>query len=318
MSVALSNSPVSTRAPIAGVTEGHGPALWLGRLLTVAVIAIPLAAVVLVATGTIADSVAWWNVALAILFYVVIGHGVTVGFHRLFTHHGFEAKRPLKIALAVLGSMGVQGSVIGWVADHRRHHRFVEQPGDPHSPKRPAEQRLGRLRGLYHAHLGWFFEGARTSREKYAPDLLADRDLVWVDRLFIPIAAVSFVLPFGIGYAITGRFSGGLAAFIWAGVLRVGLFHHVTWCTNSLCHMFGRRPFRTTDTSTNFAPFALLSMGEAWHNAHHAFPTLARHGVDRGQVDTSGRVIRVLERFGWVTQVRWPTPALLASRRLDR
>jgi stearoyl-CoA desaturase (delta-9 desaturase) len=309
--------PVAARVPIPGVgTTGAWlrPARWL---LTTAVLLIPVAALVLVLTGTIADAYYWPNLVLAVVFYVVIGHGVTVGFHRLFTHKSFEAKRPLKVALAVLGSMGVEGSVIGWVADHRRHHRFVEQDGDPHSPARPETQRLGRLRGLVHAHMGWFYKSSVTSREKYAPDLLADRDLVIVDRLFIPLATLTFLIPFGIGYAITGRFSGGLAAFIWAGVLRVGLFHHMSWCTNSLCHVFGKRPFRTTDQSTNFAPLAPFSMGEAWHNAHHAFPTLARHGVDRGQLDTSASIIRAFERLGWAMQVRWPDPARLATRRIS-
>jgi stearoyl-CoA desaturase (delta-9 desaturase) len=311
------NEPVAAGEPTSGIGSTATwlrPARWL---LTTAVLLIPLAALVLVLTGTIADAYYWPNLVLAVVFYVVIAHGVTVGFHRLFTHKSFEAKRPLKIALAVLGSMGVEGSVIGWVADHRRHHRYVEEAGDPHTPVRPAGQRLGRLRGLLHAHMGWFYKSSVTSREKFAPDLLADRDLVIVDRLFIPLATLTFVIPFGIGYAITGRFSGGLAAFIWAGVLRVGLFHHMTWCTNSLCHVFGTRPFRTTDRSTNLAPLAALSMGEAWHNAHHAFPRLARHGVDRGQLDTSASIIRLFERLGWAAQVCWPDPARLATRRVS-
>jgi stearoyl-CoA desaturase (delta-9 desaturase) len=252
---------------------------------------------------------------LALAFYLVFAHGVTVGLHRLFTHKSFEANRPLKITLAVLGSMAVEGSVIGWVADHRRHHRYVEKDGDPHTPARPEAQRFGRLRGFWHAHMGWFYVGSVTSRERFAPDLLADRDLVIVDRLFLPLSVLSFAIPFGIGYAITGEFSGALAAFIWAGVLRVAAFHHVSWCINSVCHVVGKRPFRTPDESTNVAPLAVLSMGEAWHNAHHAFPTLARHGVDGGQVDSSAWIIRIFERLGWATRVRWPEPALLATRR---
>ena len=248
--------------------------------------------------------------------YGLTGLGVTVGFHRLFTHRSFEANRPLKIALAVLGSMALEGSVISWVANHRRHHRFVEHSGDPHSPSRPATQRFGRVRGLCHAHLGWFFENIDPGRAKFAPDLLADRDLVIVDRLFVPLSVLTFTLPFGIGYAITGRFSGGLAAFLWAGLVRVGLFHHVSWAINSACHVFGKRPFRTDDNSRNFAPLAALSMGEAWHNAHHAFPYLARHGVDRRQVDTSATVTRFFERVGWAKHVRWPEPARLATRRI--
>ena len=308
--------PLAARAPIPGISTTKGLLRVVKALLTTVVLLVPVVALVLVVSGSIAYAFYWPNLVLAFVFYLLFAHGVTVGLHRLFTHKSFEANRPLKIALAVLGSMAVEGSVIGWVADHRRHHRFVEQDGDPHTPARPESQPLGKLRGLWHAHMGWFYAGSITSREKFASDLLADRDLVIVDRLFLPLSVLSFAIPFGIGYAITGEFSGALAAFIWAGVLRVALFHHVSWCINSVCHVFGKRPFRTTDESTNVAPLAVLSMGEAWHNAHHAFPTLARHGVDGGQVDSSAWMIRLFERLGWATGVRWPEPALLATRRL--
>ena len=206
------NPSLSSRVlPVSEATRVPGH-LWGGRLITLAILLTPIAALVVILSGVIVDGFSWLNMALAIAFYVIIAHGVTVGFHRLFTHKSFEAKRPLKISLAVLGSMSLQGSMIGWVADHRRHHRFVEQDGDPHSPARPPTERFGRLRGLYHAHMGWFFRGGVTPREKFAPDLLADRDLVLIDRLFVPLSVLTFVLPFAIGYAVTGRFSGGLAA----------------------------------------------------------------------------------------------------------
>ena len=308
--------PVAARDPIAGIGNTQGLLRVVKALITTVVLLVPVAALVLVVSGSIAYAFYWPNLVLAFVFYLFFAHGVTIGLHRLFTHKSFEANRPLKIALAVIGSMAVEGSVIGWVADHRRHHRFVEKDGDPHTPARPESQPFGKLRGFVHAHMGWFYAGSTTSREKFAPDLLADRDLVIVDRLFLPLSVLSFAIPFGIGYAITGEFSGALAAFIWAGVLRVALFHHVSWCINSVCHVVGKRPFRTTDESTNVAPLAVLSMGEAWHNAHHAFPTLARHGVDGGQVDSSASMIRLFERFGWATGVRWPEPALLATRRV--
>jgi stearoyl-CoA desaturase (delta-9 desaturase) len=165
--------------------------------------------------------------------------------------------------------------------------------------------------------LGWLFEHDGTSHARFAPDLLADRDIVVIDRLFVPCSVLTLALPFGLGYAITGRFAGGLAAFLWAGVLRVGVLHHVAWSTNSLCHAFGKRPFHTGDASTNFAPLAILSMGESWHNAHHAFPSVARHGVDRHQLDTSAMIIGVFERLGWATRVRWPDPVRLAARRIS-
>jgi stearoyl-CoA desaturase (delta-9 desaturase) len=290
--------------------------LWPQRLVTAAILLLPIVALVLIAVSIPDEPFTWEFLALGILMYVVIAHGVTIGFHRLFTHRSFQARRPLKVTLAVLGSMSFQGSLIGWVADHRRHHAFADRPGDPHSPVHPRSRWLGLAGGLWHAHVGWFFKHESTSREKYAADLLADRDLVFVDRLFVPLCVLTLVIPFGVGYAITGRFSGALAAFLWAGVVRVGVFHHVTWSTNSICHSFGSRPFRTVDQSTNMPGLAILSMGEAWHNAHHAFPYLARHGVDRGQLDSSARLIRLFELAGWATAVRWPVPARLDARRV--
>jgi len=309
--------PVSSAA-LARVPRATSATLgrWARRLITLAILVTPIAAFVLIVCGVVAYAFSWPNMVLAAVLYVVMAHGVTIGFHRLLTHHSFQANRPLKIALAVLGSMALEGSVISWVADHRRHHRFVDDDGDPHSPVRPDTQRFGKTRGLYHAHMGWFFDQVPSPREKYAADLLADHDLVIVDRLFVPLSVLTFVLPFGLGYLITGHFSGGLAAFLWAGVLRVGLFHHVTWCINSICHVIGKRPFRNADASTNVALLAPFSMGESWHNAHHAFPTLARHGVDRGQLDSSALIIRLFERIGWATHVRWPDPARLAVRRV--
>ncbi len=307
-------SPPPPRPPDEPPSEAKS--IWPQQLLTAVIILAPVIALGVILSQVLSDGLAWYNIAIAAGFYFVIGHGVTIGFHRLFTHKSFEARRPLKIALALVGSLSFQGSLIGWVADHRRHHMFTERDGDPHTPMRPPEQPLGRLRGLIHAHVGWLFEHADQSRQKYVPDLLADRDIVIIDRLFVPLCIATFVLPFGIGYAITGRFTGGLALFLWAGLLRVGLLHHVSWSTNSLCHMFGRRPFKTADTSTNLAPLAILSMGESWHNAHHAFPAMARHGVDRFQLDTSAMVIRMFERLGWATRVRWPDQARLATRRI--
>jgi stearoyl-CoA desaturase (delta-9 desaturase) len=302
-------------------TGRRGPVLELVRpplhrsLPTIIVAVGPWVVAALLLAGVLGERFPLHAMLLAVVFYVVMGHGITVGFHRLFTHRSFQAKRPLKIALAVAGSMALQGSIIGWVADHRRHHRYPDRPGDPHSPVWRGTERLGRNTGLWHAHAGWFFNSPPTSREDYAPDLLADRDLVIIDRLFIPLTIATLALPFALGYVITGTWSGAFAAFIWAGVLRIGFSHNFTWSINSICHRFGKRPFRTDDESTNVAALALFTAGESFHNAHHAFPTLARHGVEPRQIDTSAAVIRAFERLGWASQVRWPTPALLDARR---
>lgn len=248
------------------------------------------------------------DIVLAVVFYAVTGHGISIGYHRLFAHGSFRAKRPLKIALAAGGSMALEGSVLGWVANHRRHHVHSDRPGDPHSPWRYGSGFRAQLRGLGWAHVAWLFGTDTTSAERYAPDVISDRDLVVVSRLFPVFAVVSLAAPFLIGWMLTGTIVGAITALLWAGFVRMALLHHVTWSVNSLCHMFGKRQFTTTDRSTGFAPLAVLSFGESWHNFHHANPSSARHGVLPGQTDSSAGIIRFFERLGWVTAVRWPTP----------
>ncbi|WP_105974780.1 acyl-CoA desaturase [Streptomyces geranii] len=257
------------------------------------------------------------DLALAAALYTITGLGVTVGFHRGLTHGSYRADRPLRIALAVAGSMSFQGDVIGWVATHRRHHAHTDRPGDPHSPYRYGTHLRGQLHGLLDAHLGWLFRNEPTSAERYAPDLLADPDIRAVSRAFPLLCLFTLALPFGLGWAIGGNWLYGVTGLLWAGLVRIALLHHVTWSVNSLCHMIGNRPFRTRrhDRATNLWPLALLSFGESWHNLHHADPTSARHGVDRGQIDPSAAVIRLFERADWVHDVRWPTPDRVAARR---
>jgi len=253
------------------------------------------------------------DAVLAAIFYLVSGFGVTIGYHRLFTHRSFRPVRWLKIALASIGSLALEGGVVGWVAAHRRHHAFSDQPGDPHSPHGYGAGPGAQLRGFAHAHVGWLFRGDVTSAERYAPDLLADADVRIVNRLFPIFAVASLAAPFFLGWTISGALSGALTAFLWAGLARMMLLHHVTWSVNSICHMFGKQPATQRDRSTNFAPLGVLSFGEAWHNFHHAYPRSARHGALRGQIDPSAAVIRLFERVGWVSDVRWPTAAQLAS-----
>ncbi|MFJ6747789.1 MULTISPECIES: acyl-CoA desaturase [unclassified Streptomyces] len=259
------------------------------------------------------------DLVLAAVFYVVSGLGVTVGFHRGLTHGSYTATPALRVALALAGSLSFQGDVIDWVATHRRHHAFTDRPGDPHSPYRYGTSLRGQLRGMAHSHIGWLFGNDPTSHEHYAPDLLADRGIRAVDRAFPLLCLVTLGLPFLLGWAIGGTWVTGLTALLWAGFLRIALLHHVTWSVNSLCHVIGERPFRTRrhDRATNLWPLALLSFGESWHNLHHADPTCARHGVDRGQLDPSAALIRVFERLGWVRDVRWPDPARVAARRIE-
>jgi stearoyl-CoA desaturase (Delta-9 desaturase) len=258
----------------------------------------------------------WTDLALFIGFYVVSGLGITVGYHRLFTHASFKANRGLRIALAVAGSLAIEGPVIRWVADHRRHHAFSDREGDPHSPWRYGETLPALLKGFAFAHVGWLFDVEHTNRDKYAPDLLQDRDVRRVDALFPLWFVVSLLAPPVLGGLITWSWSGALLAFFWASLVRIFLLHHVTWSINSICHTIGERPFLTRDKSANFWPLAVLSFGESWHNLHHADPTAARHGVLRGQWDESARVIWLFEKLGWATEVRWPKPERIDKLRV--
>ncbi|HET9141162.1 acyl-CoA desaturase [Actinophytocola sp.] len=254
----------------------------------------------------------WTDLGLAAGFYLVAALGVTVGYHRYFTHRAFKAKRFLRICLAVAGGLAAQGPVICWVADHRRHHAFSDRDGDPHSPWAYGTGPVALARGFWHAHMGWLFERVSTNADRFAPDLQADRDIRVVDRLAPVLLGVSLVLPAVLGGLITWSWWGMLTAFFWASLVRISFLHHVTWSINSICHMIGHRPFASRDRAANFWPLAILSMGESWHNSHHADPTCARHGVLPGQVDISARVIWIFERLGWIWDVRWSNPQRLA------
>jgi stearoyl-CoA desaturase (delta-9 desaturase) len=283
----------------------------LEQSLVIAFMIIPVVALVAAVTLTWGWGITLLDVVIATIAYFGTGLGVTVGFHRHFTHKSFKATRPLKVALAVTGSLAFQGSIVSWVADHRRHHAFSDKEGDPHSPWLFGTGPLAIARGFWHAHMGWLFDRDKTNARRFAPDLLADRDIAAVDRQFVLLTVVSLGVPALLGGLLSWSWWGALTAFLWGGLVRVGLLHHVTWSINSICHMAGRRPFGTRDRSANVWWLAVLSFGESWHNLHHADPTCARHGVKRGQIDMSARLIWLFEKFGWVHSVRWPTPQRL-------
>ncbi len=265
-----------------------------------------------------------WGVTGLDLVLLVAGHvlttlGITVGFHRMLTHGGLRAPAPIRATFAVLGTLAMQGPVLMWCADHRRHHAYSDQVGDPHSPH--LEEGVGILatvRGLWFAHVGWMFAPVRTDPDEWAPDLVADPVVRRVDRLYVPLVAVSLGLPALIGWAATGTGAGALRAFVWGGLVRVFLQLHTTWSINSICHVFGRRTYTSRDRAANVWWLAVLSMGESWHNNHHAFPSSARHGLDRGQVDLTATLIDGLERVGLVHDVRRPPAGLRDRKRLTR
>jgi len=317
--VATPQAPDDTLDPIdealgtlGGDQQSRAEQITIGVFIVLPVLAI-VAAVPIAWGGWLG----WTDVVIALVMYAITGHGITVGFHRYFTHKSFKPNRGVKVALGVAGSMAIQGPVVRWVADHRKHHKFSDRDGDPHSPWRYGNTVPALMKGLFYAHMGWLFDTEQTSQRQYAPDLLKDRDIVRISRAFPWFVAVSLVLPAVAGGLITMSWQGAVTAFFWGSLVRVGLLHHVTWSINSICHAVGERPFKSRDKSGNVWWLAIPSMGESWHNLHHADPTCARHGVMWGQIDTSARTIWVLEKLGWISAVRWPVKERLEMKRVQ-
>ncbi|GAA3742462.1 acyl-CoA desaturase [Salinactinospora qingdaonensis] len=295
--------------------EGRGKA---ERVTVFFFVLAPLLAVAAAVPFAWGWGLSWIDVGIGVAFYLVSGLGVTVGYHRHFTHGSFKAKRPLRIALAIAGSMAVEGSVIKWVSDHRRHHKYADHEGDPHSPWRFGDDWRSVAKGMFYAHMGWLFlSEEKTSPKRFSPDLLKDRDIVKIDRYFWAFTLFSLLGPALIGGLITMSWWGAVTAFFWAGLVRVAVLHHVTWSINSICHTIGEENFEVRDRSRNVWWLAIPSFGESWHNLHHADPTCARHGVLSGQIDISARLIWAFEKLGWAYKVRWPNPERLASKRVS-
>ena len=270
------------------------------RIITAVVTLAPILALGFVAWQLWEEALHWRDLVIFVVLYVLFGLGVTVGFHRLFTHRSFKTTPWLRFTFAVLGSAAIEGPIISWVADHRKHHAFSDKEGDPHSPHVGHGGGLrGALAGLAHAHVGWLFiHTQRGAKRRYAPDLMADPIVSFVDRTFIAWALLGLAASFALGVAIGHSLKAGLTGLLWGGAVRMLVLHHATYSINSLCHFFGRRPFNTDDESRNLRWLSVFTLGEAWHNNHHAFPTSAAHGMRRFEFDVSAFVIRGLERLG--------------------
>ena len=300
MSTAVSTDTLSQRDDVEPVLNETRD-----RIATGIVTAVPVLALGLVVWQVWGDFLRWSDVVVFVIMYMATGLGITVGFHRYFTHRSFKTSKPARAVLAVLGSAAIEGPVISWVADHRKHHTFADQEGDPHSPH--VDHGVGwrgAFKGLLHAHVGWLFiHTQRGLRRRYARDLIDDPIVNFVDRKFVFWAVGGLLLAFALGWAIGGSLFAGLTGLLWGGAVRMLVVHHVTFSINSLCHFFGRRRFETDDESRNLLWLAPFSFGESWHNNHHAFPTSAEHGLRRWELDPSALVIRALEKVGLVWDV---------------
>lgn len=272
----------------------------------------------------------WLYLSLLLSFYVLTAVGITVGYHRYFCHKSFQASRPLEIALAILGTAAWEGPILKWCAMHRCHHQHSDTPGDPHSPHHeygdpsghdhdddhPTDVR-GVIRGFFHAHVGWIFKGDPHNLYRYVKDLEQDKTIKFLSDWWWVTSMAFTILPAIIAFAVTQTWMGLLLGFLWGGLARIFLVHHVTWSINSVCHLWGTRPYRSHDFSRNNPIFGLLGLGEGWHNNHHAFPTSARHGLKWWQVDISYYLIRMFELVGLASDVRVPNAARLASKQID-
>ena len=284
---------------------------------------INLGAVVIPFIATLAAIVLLWNswvtaadLVSAAVMYVLTAVGVTVGFHRLLTHRSFQTFKPLERAFAILGSMAVQGPVISWVADHRKHHAHTDEEGDPHSPHvDPGGGARGVLSGLWHAHTGWLMSSqGRADWKKYAPDLYEDPGMRAISRWFPLLVFASLAIPALAGFLLSGTLVGASTGLLWGGLVRIFFVHHVTWSVNSVCHFLGSRRFQTDDHSTNVFWLALPSLGESWHHNHHAFPRSAVHGLRRWEPDPSGMIIATMEKMGLARNVIRISPERQAER----
>jgi stearoyl-CoA desaturase (delta-9 desaturase) len=287
----------------------------LQRIMVGVFVGVPMLALVAAIPVAWGWGLGWHDIVIAAVFYWVSGFGITVGYHRYFTHGSFKAKTGLRVAMAIAGSLALEGPVITWVSDHRRHHKYSDKEGDPHSPWRYGDDWKALAKGLLWAHIIWLFDPNQTSQEKFSPDLLADSKIRKVHAAFGPLVAVTLLLPALIGGLWGMSWQAAITAFFWASLVRITLLHHVTWSINSICHTFGDKEFEARDRSRNVSWLAIASFGESWHNLHHADPTCARHGALKGQIDQSARVIWAFEKLGWAYDVRWPDEVRLAAKR---
>lgn len=263
-------------------------------------------------------SYSWLYLTLFVVCYLLTGFGVTIGYHRLLAHKAFSAYRPIEGLFLILGSMAMQGPPIRWAATHRRHHQSADDDGDPHSPHLHGTGMMAVLKGLWHAHTGWLLTPNPSNSFRSVKDLLRNPLVRWVDRHYVLWQIIAISIPFAVGWVAVGSLTGALACVFWGVILRIGLLHHVTWSVNSICHFFGYRSYQSGDESRNNPIIAVLSLGEGWHNNHHAFPTSAKHGLAWFEVDPSYLLIRGMERLGLARNVRRPGREALRQKRFER
>ena len=306
---------ITTEAVTSSTAAGglpHKPPLGM-QLATLLVIVVPLLGIIAVPFLVWGWGFYWLDLILLVSMYLLTALGITVGYHRLFTHRSFETYMWLKAILAILGSVALEGPLLKWVAMHRRHHQHSDTPLDPHTPHHHGSGFWGLLKGIWHAHMGWLFLPEPAGWQDYVKDLYKSTTLRWISKLFLVWAVLGLALPALIGGLVQGNWQGAVTGFVWGGLVRVFLVHHVTWSVNSACHLWGWQPFRTDDQSRDNPVFGVLALGEGWHATHHAFPTSARHGLRWWQLDVSYYAIRLLGWLHLAWDIRLPSQERIAN-----
>ena len=313
-------SAVPFESPAAAAAARHvivdnAPLQAAQRRLALVTIVVPFLGTLAALAFTLVRPLGAVDLALLAVLYVLTSIGITVGFHRHFAHRAFQARPALTAALAILGSMAAQGTMIYWVATHRRHHQFAELGLDPHSPYIHDGKPLGGWRGFWHSHVGWMLHSRMTNTAKFARDLIRDPLLARINELYPVWVLLGLLLPAAVGGVLTASWGGALSGFLWGGLVRLFLVHHMMWTSGSTAHMFGTRPYATEDMSKNNILLALPTLGEGWHNNHHAFPAAAQFGQRWWQVDPGGWTISAFETLGWAWGTHAPAPDAIARRR---
>jgi stearoyl-CoA desaturase (Delta-9 desaturase) len=254
------------------------------------------------------------NMGLLTGMFALTAVGIEVGYHRFFSHRSFQATTGVTAVLVILGSMAAQGPVIYWVGLHRRHHEYSDKPNDPHSPNLHGKTLSRRIQGLWHSHLGWMFDHEVPNPVYYSPEILRNTTLSKLNRLYFVWVMLGLIVPTALGGVLSGTWYGAWSGFLWGGAVRLFFGEHLIWTINSVVHVFGSRPFKTADGSRNLFWLAIPTIGGSWHNNHHAFPNSAITGLQWWQLDLGGCLIRVLEFFGLVWDVKNPTPCMIEAR----
>jgi stearoyl-CoA desaturase (delta-9 desaturase) len=285
------------------------------KVATAVAVFLPFVSVVFAIWSVWGWGVTGVDLALLFVMYLITGFGITVGYHRLFTHRSFEATAPAKIGLGIAGSMAVEGPILKWVAVHRRHHQYSDEEHDPHSPHHHGGGIRGVLAGFWHAHVAWIFAPDPPDLARYVGDLYKDPVTHRLSKLFPLWVFLGLAIPAVIGGLIAGTWMGAVRGFLWGGLVRVFMVQHITWSVNSICHLWGEKSFGCPDESRNNVVCGVFALGEGWHNNHHMFPSSARHGLRWWEFDSSYLLIRAMEMVGLVRRVRVPAADVIATER---